>query len=181
MIVKWLLARLLGNLFGEGFAADLAGRGVVFLADEARGAIRRDEQPVTRAKLRPGETYTVIARPRPTRRERKLATAQRAVEHRFERATRPSRPQLRAARRLSRSQRRLDRTRPGTRRHARAVRREQRRGDRFDLVMRPTRRELKLARELTALTDELRVERDANFERARRGRRARRTRVRVYD
>jgi len=180
VIVKWILARLLGNLFGEGFAADLAGRGVVYLADEARGALRKDEERVTLARLRPGETYTVIARPRPTRRERRLAASQRSVERRFEKVTRPNRAQLRAARRLARTQARLERAREGTRRHARLVRKEQRRGDRFDLLMRPSRRELRLARELTELTAELDRERERNFQRAR-GSRRRRPQVRVHD
>ncbi len=180
MILKWLLARLLGNLFGEGFGADLAGRGVVYLGDQARDALRKDEERVTLARLRPGETYTVVARPKPTRRERKLAAAQRGVEQRFDKASRPSRAQLRAGRRLERTQRRLDRSKEGTGRHARLVRKEQRRGDRFDRVMRPSRRQLRLAAELTTLTQQLGEERDRNFERAR-GTRRRRTRTRVYD
>lgn len=183
MIVRFILAKLLGQLFGEGFAADLAGRGVVFLADGARSAVRRDEERVTRTSLRPGETYTVIARPRPTRRERKLAAATRGVEQRYRRATRPNRKQLRAAKQLSSAQRRLVRAREGTRRHARLERRERVRGLRFDRAMRPTRRQQRLAGALTQLSTQLEHERELNLGRARRADRGirRRQRVHVYD
>ena len=63
MIFKWLLSIALSKLFGDGFGADLAGRGVVYLGDGVRKALDRDEIPVTTAKLTPGATYTVVARP----------------------------------------------------------------------------------------------------------------------
>jgi hypothetical protein len=183
VIVKWILAQALSRLFGQGFAADLAGRGVVYLADGVRTSARHEPESVTLSRISPGETYTVIARPRPTRKERKLAASKRAVERRHERAAHPNRSQLRAAKRLAATQRRLDRARPGSRRSARLARRARRRGDRFDHVMRPTKRQLRLARELTAREAELNLERERNFEAARRTRHAGRGRaqVRIYD
>lgn len=180
-LIRFVLAKLLAQLFGEGFGADIAGRGVVYLADGARSALRKDEERLTRTRLRPGDTYTVVTRPRPTRRERKLATATRAVEQRYRHASRPSRSQFRAASKLSKTQRRLGQARPGSRRHARLERRERRRGDRFDHVMRPTRKQLKLARAVTALESQLAVERERNLATVRDTGRRRRTRVRVYD
>lgn len=181
MIVKWLLATLLSKVFGEGFGADLAGRGVVYLTDGVRKALDRDEIPVTTAKLTPGATYTVIARPPATRRERRLAQRRAALDKSFRSASRPDRKQLRVARKLARTQKRLGRAKPSTGRFQRLAARERRLGDRFDSVMRPTRRELRLARELTEVTAQLDAERAANLERARRKGGRRRTRVQFYD
>lgn len=182
-MLKWLSARALSALFGDGFGADLAGRGIVYLGDGVREAIDRDEQPVTRASLRPGQTYTVIARPPATRRERHLAARRSALDAKVRSATAPSRSQLRAARRLARTQRRLDRSRTGSRRHRRLAERELRRGRKFDEATRPTRRQSKLTAELDLVTAELDAARTTSLARARDGlgRRGTRPRTTVYD
>lgn len=180
----WLWGRLLARAFGDGLGADIAGRGAAYLGREAKRAIDRDEVRLTRVRLRPGESYTVVARPPATRRERRLAARQRHLRERDERMTRPTRSQLRAARRLRAAQRRLDRRSPGTRRYERAARAEAERGERFDKVMRRTARHEKVRAELRSVTTELDASRDARYAEvhARRGRgRPRRTRVRVYD
>ena len=182
-LFRFLLAKLLGNLFGEGFGADLAGRAVVYLGDSAKDAVRRDQVRLTTTRLEPGQTYTVIARPRATRRERKLAASQRAARDRYRKATHPSRRQLRSATRLSRTQRRLERAKPGSRREERLARKEWNQGLDFDRRMRPSRKEIRAARDLTEATTLLDAARAESFERARRStkRSRRRTRVRVYD
>jgi hypothetical protein len=182
-LVRFLLARLLGNLFGDGFGADVAGRAVVYLGDSARESLRRDDIRLTTSRLEPGQTYTVIARPRANRRERKLAASQRSARDRYRKATRPSRRQLRAASRLARTQKKFERSRPGGRREQRLARKEWQRGLDFDRRMRPSRKEVRAARDLTETTSRLEAARAESFERARRAGKPsrRRARVRVYD
>lgn len=181
---QWLWGKLLARLFGEGLGADIAGRGAVYLADEARKAIDRDEIRLTTARLRPGETYTVVARPPATRSERRLARRQAVLRERDRHLSRPSRRQLAAARRLARAQRRLDRRREGTRRYERARRAEADAGERFDRVMTPSRRQRAVHAELQDVSTRLEAERATSFEAARRalgGPRRRRGRAQVFD
>ncbi len=174
---------VLARLFGDGLSADLAARGTVYLAEGLRDSLDRPEERLTRVRLRPGDTYTVIARPAASRRERRLAARQRSLRDRDRRMSRPSRRQLRAARRLERTQVRLDRVRPGGRRARRLAEAEERRGDCFDKVMRPTKRQARSHAELASVTEELADARQVSFELARshRPRTRRRARVRVYD
>lgn len=174
---------ILSRLFGDGLAADVAGRGTVYLADEVRKAIDHDEEQLTQVRLRPGQSYTVIARPPATRRERRLAARQRGLRERDRRQRRPSRRQLRTARRLERTQHRLDRARPGGRRERKLLERERRTGERFDRLMRPTPRQARTRAELAEVTDELDRARSVSFAAARSKLSAtrRRRRVRVYE
>jgi hypothetical protein len=151
-----------------------------WLAREARSAIDHEPERLTSVRLAPGETYTVIARPRPTRVERKLADRATALSRLDERMSRPSRPQLRAARRLRSAQRRLDRRRPGTRRRRRAAVLERAAGRRFDRVMAPSRRLERVRRDRALAEAELAVQRDASFAKAQRGRGRLRPRSEVY-
>lgn len=173
-----LWARLLSNLFGDGVGADVAARATMYLLHEARSAVDREPEPVTQVRLRPGETYTVIARPPAGRRERKLAGEQRRLRHRDR--SRPTRRQLRSAQRLRKAQRRLDRRRPGTRRHRHAAAAEEAAGRRFDRVMRPTRRQSAVHAALEETTAQLDAVRAAGMERAR-GQSRRRPEARVHD
>ena len=180
---KWLSAVALSRVFGDGFGADVAGRGVVYLADNVREALDKDDEQLTHVRLQPGERYTVIARPPATRSERKLAARQRALSDRERKATRPTRKQLKAARKLSRAQRRLDRARPGTRKERKRLAVEHRRAVRFDAVTTPTRKQARLTSQLVEANAELDLARAASFERARQHRRSspRRKRTTVYD
>lgn len=180
---KQLGAVAFTKVFGDGLVADLAARGTVYLADGARQSLEGADERLTAVRLVPGETYTVIARPPATRRERKLAARQAALRSTARRLDRPSRRQLSAARRLERTQIRLERARPTGRRHRRLAEREARRGSRFDKVMRPTRRQARAHAELDDITHELDLARAESFERARarRGAARRRPKVRVYD
>ncbi|MEI2698860.1 MAG: hypothetical protein V9E94_11105 [Microthrixaceae bacterium] len=175
----WVLARL----FGDGLGADLAARGVVYLADGAMEAVERPEERLGAVRLRPGDTYTVIARPPATRRERRLAARQRALRDRDRRLRRPNRRQYRAARRLERTQIQMEKARPGGGRATRLGRREAARGARFDKLTTPTRRQRRVSDELSAVTVQLDAARSVSFERAaaRRPRPRRRGRVHVYD
>lgn len=183
MILQRLSAVAISKLFGDGLGADLAGRGAVFLASATRQAIDRDDEQITRVRLRPGERYTVIARPPATRRERRLATSQKALVQRYEHLSRPTRSQIRAAKRLARSQRKLDRTSPNSRRRATREQVELRRGRRFDQRLRPSKKLLKVSAALSSTSHELAESRAEQFERARSGTRrwSRRERVTVYD
>lgn len=173
-------SRLFAWLFGAGLSAEIIARAAGFLGKEIRGAIARPDRSVTRVRLQPGETYTVITRPRPSRRERRLSARQRSLAADFQRRSRPTRPQLRSARRLARTQRHLARSRPGTRRHAKLQSREYWQGIRFDRVMRPTRRQIRSAEALDAVTRDLERIRDERFEAARRSLGPRRS-VTLYD
>ena len=179
----WLWSTLISKAVGDGLGAEVAGRASVYLVDEARKAVDRDEVPVSQVRLRPGETYTVLARPAPTRRERQLARRKAALADRTREMERPTRRQRRAARRLRSSQRRLDRRRVGTARHARAAAREARRGASFDRVMEPGRRLVAVRQELDQVSHELDAVRSARFGAARRkrGLEGRPERVHLYD
>ncbi len=176
-----LWARSLSRVFGDGIGAELAGRGSAYLLDEVRRSLAKEDERLTTVRLRPGESYTVIARPPATREERRLASRQRALRGREEHLTRPTRRQLGTARRLERTQRRLDRRRPGTRRYRRAARAEMALGKRFDRLTSPSKRLLRTRAELDTVTDRLDRSRERRFEEARRHRRRipgrRRTRV----
>ena len=183
MFWTWLWAKLVSNAHGDGFEADLTGRASAYLVDEARKAVERDEVPVSKVRIRPGETYTVVARPAPTRRERKLAARQASLRDADRRMGRATRRQRHVARQLRSSQRRLDRRRPGTRRHAAAAAREAVRGARFDRVMAPSRKQVDVRDRLDAVTvelDDLRAERLARI-RIRRGLDRRGERVEIHD
>jgi hypothetical protein len=173
-------ARILSEVFGDGLGADLAGRGTVFLVDEVRKSLDREEERVTSVRLRPGESYSVLVRPPATPAERKLARTQRRLDERDRHLARPSRGQIRAARRLARAQRRLDRRRPGSARHRRARAREAELGARFDRVMRPTRRQVAVRRDLLDVTTRLDASRAANLAKVQRGRRRRPDRERAH-
>ncbi len=179
-MLTWITGQALSKLFGDGFAADLAGRGTAFLAAEAGKAVRRDDERVTRVRLSPGETYTVVARPAATRRQRKLAAQQSSLLKKYLSLTQPSRSQLRLARKLARAQRRLDRTSPDSRRYHKRVTSEGRLGLEFDRKMRPSRREQKVATQLDAVTRELDSLRNVQMARTSAGQKRRRPRVTIY-
>jgi hypothetical protein len=164
-------------VFGRGFEAELAGRGLDWLDREIRSAAEAEH--IERVRLRPGETYTVTAYPKDSRHQRRLADRADLLTARERRLGRPSRRQLRTARKLSRAQRRLDRRTPGTARHSRAAAREATLGRRFDTVMTPSRRLARTRAELAEAEGLLEVSRREGFEAARRSSRPRRAR-RVY-
>ncbi|KLR60108.1 hypothetical protein IMCC26207_110354 [Actinobacteria bacterium IMCC26207] len=176
---EWLLSRV----FGEGMASGVAVRGTEFLGKEISQAVHREDQEVTRVRLRAGESYTVVARPPATRRERKLAKSERSLNRKFEALNRPTKSQLRSARRLSRAQRRMGPATPLSKRGRKRAQKEAALGRRFDQKMRPSKQQLKVARELTATKNQLDASRAVSLQLARRKNRIRRrrTKVTVYD
>jgi hypothetical protein len=182
----WEILRdnLLSRVFGDGLGADLAARGTTYLADEVRRSSDRTPERLTGVRLRPGESFTVIARPPATREQRKLAAAKKHLLERDEHLSRPSRKQLKAARSLHKRQRRLDRRKPGTSRAARAEAKEARAAARFDQVMAPTKRHAKVLAALADTSSRLDASRDESMREVQahtRRRVPRRDRVRVYD
>lgn len=167
----WLGAKAISRAVGDGFGAEVTGRASAYLVDEARKAVDRDEVPVSHVRLRPGETYTVVARPAPKREERKLARRKAGLQSRQRALAQPTKRQRRAARKLRSAQKRLDRRRPGTRRHAAAAAREATRGARFDRLMAPTKQQIATGEQLSAVTRELDSIRSRRFDavRAKRG------------
>jgi hypothetical protein len=179
-LTQRLTRTLVARVLGDGLGADLAGRGATFLVEGLREARERPAHPLTGARLRPGEAYLVVARPQPSRPERRLAGRQRALASRDAELSRPTRGQRRAARRLARVQRRLDRSRPGGRRARRLLARESVAGERFDRAVAPTRRQREVRGQLVEVTDALEAARSASFERAQQAReRSRRGRRRA--
>lgn len=160
----WILDRL----FGGGPVGGLAARGVAYLGQEVREAINKSDQRVATVRLQPGESYTVTAYPKPTRKVRKLTKRQEQLVGEYRSQTKASRSQLRAARRLKRAQRRLDRVRPGSKRYLKRERIEAQRGLDFDRAMRPSRKQVRTATELDRVSRELQRLRQAQLRQARR-------------
>ncbi len=163
-----LRSAIMRALFGAGVGSEIANRGINWLSSQTREAIARDPQPVTQARLEPGETYTVIARPKPTRTERKLANRQAGLAGAEKKLSRPTTKQKRSARKLQKLQRRMQRTRRGSRKYRRLAAREARAGARFDRLMAPGRKLRFVRRELGATETELDLLRSQSFRRARR-------------
>jgi hypothetical protein len=106
--------QVLRRLFGGGTTGAIGAGLASWGLDRLSEGIRHDAEVLDVSKLRVGETYTVVTRPAPTRRERKLASRLDAAERRVRAATKPTGPQRRAARALERAQRRAGRARPGS-------------------------------------------------------------------
>lgn len=162
-----LRSALMAAIFGSGLAREVGDRGLTWLSRETRDAIARDDQPLTKARLKPGESYTVLARPKPTRSERRLARTVAALTEAEAKLSVATRKQKRVARRLARSQRRLARRKPGTRRYARAAAEERSLGRRFDRVMAPKPKLRTLRSSLVITEAQLARERAASLARAR--------------
>ena len=169
------------TVFGNGLQGELADRGLDWLEAEGRRALGNEHETITRVHLAPGETYTVIARPRATRAERKLARQSKGLNDAERRMGTPTRRQLRAARRLARAQRRRDSRTPGSRRWAKAAACEAQCGTRFDKVMAPSKRLARTRAELAEVNERLDTSRAASLDRARSNRGHRRERTTVYD
>jgi hypothetical protein len=162
-----LRSALMAAIFGSGLAREVGDRGIAWLSRETREAITKADQPLTEVRLKPGESYTILARPKATRSERKLARAAAALAEADARMSAPTHKQKRLARRLGKKQHKLDRRRPGTRRYAREKAGEVALGKRFDRAMAPTPK-LRKVRSLLATTEkELARQRSANLARAR--------------
>lgn len=155
-------------LFGGGMGATLADRGIDWLSEETKKAVAKEPLDLTRATLRPGDTYTVIARPPATRKERKLAKASAGLEAAESRLSAATNRQRRAARKLRSAQRHLAHRRAGTRRHRRAVASEGEAARRFDKAMAPSVKLRRVRSERARVDTELDLRREASFRAVRR-------------
>ena len=153
--------------FGGGIQGTLAEKGIDWLNDEVRAAVRHEPEMLERVNLRPGDTYTVIARPADTKAQRRLAERAEALRATEAKLSRTSARQRRAARKLARAQKKLDRSRVGSRRHLRAKAIEAERAKRFDRLMAPSKKLARTRSELTAVTTELERSRARSFSAAR--------------
>ncbi len=158
------------KVFGDGIQGMMADKGIDWLRDEFAKARNAEPEFLDEVRLRPGDSYTIIARPPATRRERKLASRVEQLRADEEKLARTRRSQRRSARALAKMQRRLDRRRPGTARYRRAKRNEARAAARFDAVMKPSQKLVKVRRDLASATKELQTLRGQSFLAARAGR-----------
>jgi hypothetical protein len=162
-MLRYMRDRALRWVFGAGMGATLADRGIDWLSGETRKAIAKEPVDLARVTLRPGETYTVIARPPATRAERRLARAARGLGDAEQKLSAATPRQRRAARKLRSAQRHLDRTREGTRRHRRAVAAEAEAARRFDKVMAPSAKLRRVRADKARVDAELDLRREASF------------------
>jgi hypothetical protein len=174
-MIQTLRDLAIGKVFGGGIQGSLAEKGIDWLLDETRAAISAEPESLEAVKLQPGETYTVIARPPATRRERKLAAAVDALTAAEANLSRATRRQKRTARHLAKAQRRLDRRRPGTTRYLRAARAEARLAQRFDKAMTPSKKLIGVRSELASAARELERSRATSLRSARAGHRRKET------
>jgi len=133
---EWALRRV----FGGGIQGSFAEKGIDWLLDETRAAMRGESESLDSVRLQPGDTYTVIARPPATRRERKLAGVVDALSATEAKLSRATRRQRRTARRLAKVQHRMDRRRHGTRRYRRVAAAEARLAERSAKAVAPSKR-----------------------------------------
>jgi hypothetical protein len=169
--------QVLRRLFGSG-ATGAIGAGVASWAlDRLSEGIRHDAEVLDVSKLRVGETYTVVTRPAPTRRERKLASRLDAAERKVRAATKPTGPQRRAARALERAQRRAAKARPGTAKAERLQVEADELESRYRRVSRRTPRQLRVIAERDAVRARFEAERSKALAAARRSTRPPRRRT----
>ena len=162
-MLRQLRDRSLRSIFGAGMGATLADRGIDWLSDETRKAVAKEPVDLTRVTLRPGETYTVIARPPATRADRRLARTSRSLGEAERKLSAATPRQRRAARKLRSAQRHLDRTRKGTRRHRRAAAAEAEAARRFDKAMAPSAKLGRVRKDKARVDAVLDLRREARF------------------
>ena len=179
-MLEYIRSTIMRGIFGGGLSGDLAERGLGWLSTQTRSAIARQDQPVTKVRLRPGETYTVIARPKATKLERRLARKQAGFTAAEKKLSVPTRRQKSAARKLQRSQRQMSRRKMNSRRFRNARRRELRDGAKFDRLIAPSKKLLLVRSELSRTEKTLSAVRERNYRKAQRKRGEPRESLTVY-
>jgi len=106
-----VLSRWLGDGLTGALGASLIGWGIGKLGE----GLRKDPEVLDVSKLIPGETYTVVTRPAPRRRERKLERRATRATAEADRRSRPTRAQRRTDKAAARARRRAGRADPTTR------------------------------------------------------------------
>ncbi len=106
--------RLLSRWLGDGMTGVIGASVLGWGLRKLRDGLRRDAEVLDVSKLVPGEQYTVVTRPAPTRRERKLERKSVRADRRAAKATAPTRRQRHSAAELRRAERRVRRVDPNS-------------------------------------------------------------------
>jgi len=167
-------ARILTKVLGGG-PAGLAGAAALRWGWEKLRE-DREEEVLAISRLKPGETYTVVTRPAPTRKERKLAERSLDLHERLDKASRPKRAQRKADRAYRRAERKALRAKPGSAREAKWARRARGIAAWQATLASPSKRQRALERKVGAVDSRLVEVRAAALGKARKG--TRRTRRR---
>ncbi len=167
-------ARILQRVFGGG----PAGLAAVAAFRWGWQKFREGRQPDVLAvsTLKPGETYTVVTRPAPGRKERTLAKRSAALHERLEKASRPTRAQRKADRNYRKAERKAVRAKAGSAREERWARRARTLASEQARLSQPSRRQRALERKAAQADERLDAVRQRTLAKARRG--TRRTRRR---
>ncbi len=88
--------RVLSRVFGEGVTGVVGVAVASWAIDKVREGIGSDPELLDISQLKAGETYTIVTRPAPSRRERKLATDYAKLAKASASATRLTGPQRKA-------------------------------------------------------------------------------------
>lgn len=160
--------RVLSRWLGDGFAGALGAGILGWGFRKLRDGIRREPQVLDVAKLVAGERYTVVTRPAPNRRERRLERRFDRSDRRARRATAPTRRQRRSAARLARTERRVEKADPTTPKGRRLATERARRRARHEAITTPTPKQRRAVARRDRLEADLRTTRDAALARARR-------------
>lgn len=168
---KRLAERGLRRFLGDSSSAWVATTLLTWTAGRLGEAFRDRPETVARLDLRPGERFSVSARPALTRRERKLLDEREELARRVDRALRPRRRQRRVAKELRAAERRLARRRSGSRRHRKASVEVSALSDELERVSRPRRGARGLQKRLDLLDRELDAERGRIMRKTRRKKR----------
>jgi hypothetical protein len=169
--------QILRRVFGGGTTGAIGAAVASWAVDHLSDGIRHRDELLDISTLRVGETYTVVTRPAPTRRERKLASRLETAERRARAATKPTGPQRRAARSLVRAQRRGAMARPDSPKALRLQAEADTLEDRYRRIARRTPRQLRVIAERDAVRAQYESERARALAAARRSARPPRRRT----
>lgn len=167
-------ARILQRVLGGGPAGLAAAAAFRWGWEKYKEGKRPDVLAVS--TLKPGETYTVVTRPAPGRKERKLAKRSAAVHERLEKASRPTRAQKKADRGYRKAERKALRAKAGSSKEARWARRAREMAEEQARLSQPTRRQRALERKAAEVDQRLEAVRTRTITKAQRGTRSTRRR-----
>lgn len=159
--------KILTKVFGGGAGGVIGAAAVSFAMKQLR---QRDEPEVLDvSKLVPGESYSVVTRPAPTRKVRKLEKKAAKVESRLAAELAPTRQQRRAERELKVATRKAAKAKADTRRYRKWATRAAAASQRRAALAAPTSRQRKLERRAAALEVAVAAKKAAQLEKSRKG------------
>ncbi len=159
--------KILTKVFGGGAGGVVGAAAVSFAMKQLRQ--HDDPEVLDVSKLVPGETYTVVTRPAPTRKVRKLEKKASKAESRLSAELAPTRQQRRAERELKVATRKAAKAKADTRRYRKSATRAEAASRRRAALAAPTSRQRKLERRAAALEVALAAKRTAQLEKAAKG------------